>query len=113
MRLLVIFPICVTGADAVDSVKHSGYSCSFPIYQFIQKTEDVPIEEPVAEETALKVENEDDLDDDRAVVEEVTEEKDDEVKPPKTKSVVVDAWNHLNAAPPIWQRYIAAKNRDE
>ncbi|KIM90780.1 hypothetical protein PILCRDRAFT_59180, partial [Piloderma croceum F 1598] len=83
--------------------KHSGFSSSFPIYQFTQKTEDIPIEEPIAAEAVPEI-NEDDKDDDSAVVEEMAEEKDEEIKPPKTKSVLVDTWNHLNAAPPIWQR---------
>ena len=106
------FTICVTEADRHDRAKHSGFSSSFPIYQFSQKTEDIPIEEPIADEAVPEV-NEGDKDDDSAVVEEMTEEKDEEIKPPKTKSVLIDTWNHLNAAPPIWQRCFTLKNRDE
>jgi heat shock protein beta len=83
--------------------KHSGFSTSFPIYLFSQATEEVPIEEPPLKETASKAEDEDDKDNDEAVVEEVPEDQ-EETKTPKTKTVVVDKWSHLNAAPPLWQR---------
>jgi len=84
--------------------KHSGFSSSFPIYQFTQKTKEVPIEEPVTEEPVPEVEDEGGKDDDEVLVEEVTEKKDEEVRPLKTKWVVVDELAHLNPAPPIWQR---------
>lgn len=92
-------------ADDNRSAKHSGFSTSFPIYLFTQTSEEVPIEETPLEETASKVEDEDDKDNDEAVVEEVPEDQ-EETNAPKTKTVVVDKWSHLNAAPPLWQRCV-------
>lgn len=95
------------------SAKHSGFSSSFPIYQWTETTENVPSEEPVAEEIVTEVEDKDARDEDEALVEDVKETNDEKVKPPKTKSIVVNEWAHLNPAPPIWQRYIAFIKRDK
>lgn len=48
-------------------------------------------------------------DEDEATVEDVPELEDDvdeEEKPVKTKSVIVDEWIHLNSQPPIWMRLV-------
>ncbi|OBZ70180.1 Endoplasmin [Grifola frondosa] len=84
--------------------KHSSFSTAFPIYLFTQRTEEVPDEEPVAEETSASTEETAEIDDEEAVVEEVTDETEEEAKPPKTKTVTVDEWIHMNSQPPIWMR---------
>lgn len=84
--------------------KHSSFSTTFPIYLFTQRTEEVPVEdEETSEETAPSAEFSDE--DEEAVVEDV-EDKDDEEKELKTKSIVVDEWVHLNSQAPIWMRYV-------
>ncbi|GBE79623.1 Heat shock protein 90 homolog [Sparassis crispa] len=76
--------------------KHSLFSSAFPIYLFTQRTEQVPEEEASESETT-----QDDVDEDEAVVEDVSEAKEEM---PKTKSVTVDEWIHMNSQPPIWMR---------
>lgn len=49
------------------------------------------------------------IDDDEAVVREVNgsaDEKEDEVVPPRMKSVIVDEWIRLNPHPPLWMRCV-------
>ncbi|KAJ7179213.1 Hsp90 protein-domain-containing protein [Mycena filopes] len=105
--------------------KHSSYSSTFPIYLFVQSSEevpDVPDVEPIdltasedkpaeaseavtsdAEAETAKAPE----DSDEATVEEevVAEEKvAAEPVPPKMKTVVTDEWVQLNALPPLWMR---------
>lgn len=102
MLFLLYFILYCQSLSLDFRAKHSGFSTTFPVYQFTQKTEEVPIdEEPASEVPAPKVDSEDE---DEAVVEEVSEINEEEEAKPKTKTVVVDAWDHLNAAPPLWQR---------
>lgn len=95
-------------AHNLRSNKHSGFSTAFPIYQFTQENEEVPIEEEETredrkeDEEGGKVYEESEEDEEAAVIEDAEEKE--EAKP-KTKTVVVDKWAHLNPAPPIWQRY--------
>ncbi|KAF5388243.1 hypothetical protein D9615_000400 [Tricholomella constricta] len=97
--------------------KHSSFSSSFPVYLFTQRTEEVPdeddVEEPSiststadADTTETPADSESTkVDEDEAIVEDVTEESEKkEPPPPKMKSVVVDEWVQLNAQPPIWTR---------
>lgn len=44
------------------------------------------------------------IDDDEAVVEDLDEQPEANLK---TKKVIVDDWMHLNALPPVWLRYTA------
>lgn len=69
----------------------------------------MPIEETLAEKTTVEDE---DKDNDEAVVEEAPEDN-EEIKAPKTKTVVVDKWSHLNSAPPLWQRCVGSAERLE
>jgi hypothetical protein len=49
-------------------------------------------------------------DDDEATIEDVpsvADDKKDEMKPPKMKSIVVDEWVPLNSQPPIWMRFVS------
>lgn len=85
--------------DGSHSAKHSGFSSSFPIYLWTETTKEVPIEEP--EETKDQEEDKKGADDDEVVVEDI---EDKEVEAPKTKSITVEEWSHLNSAPPLWQR---------
>ncbi|KAG6880046.1 hypothetical protein C0992_007363 [Termitomyces sp. T32_za158] len=91
--------------------KHSSFSSTFPIYLFTTRTEEVPDEEAVVKsdhsETASTTTDatEMSLDEDEAIVEELTEESEaKESQPPKMKSVVVEEWTQLNVQPPIWAR---------
>ncbi|KAG5646569.1 hypothetical protein DXG03_002872 [Asterophora parasitica] len=102
--------------------KHSSFSSSFPVYLFTQRTEEVPDEDaaeepattaaaedatetPADSDSAADAEEKPKVDEDEAVVEDVTEESEKkEPPPPKTKSVVVDEWLQLNGQPPIWTR---------
>ncbi|KAG6900979.1 hypothetical protein C0993_004417, partial [Termitomyces sp. T159_Od127] len=91
--------------------KHSSFSSTFPIYLFTTRTEEVPDEEAVEKEDSFEKTStttdttESPLDEDEAIVEEVTEESETkESKPPKMKSVVVEEWTQLNVQPPIWAR---------
>jgi heat shock protein 90kDa beta len=43
---------------------------------------------------------------DEALVEDVKEEKEGADPSPKMKTVVVEEWAHLNAQPPLWQRWV-------
>ncbi|EMD40828.1 hypothetical protein CERSUDRAFT_111414 [Gelatoporia subvermispora B] len=88
-------------ADLVN--KHSSFSSQFPIYLFTQRTEHVPDEETVEESPAEET-LEKEVDEDEAVVEDVDEAEETEIKEPKMKEVVVDEWIHLNSQPPIWVR---------
>ncbi len=44
------------------------------------------------------------MDEDEAVVEDVTEKEEKAKKSPKTKQIQVDEWLRLNSQPPIWMR---------
>ncbi|KAL9712700.1 hypothetical protein Ac2012v2_003937 [Leucoagaricus gongylophorus] len=88
--------------------KHSSYSSSFPIYLFTQKEKEV-----VDEDAGLDVGNKEDEptmpeetnpDEDEAVVEEVSEDRDENPPAPKMKKMIIDEWEQLNAQPPIWTR---------
>ena len=90
------------------SHKHSSYSSSFPIYLFTQKEKEV-----VDEDAGLDVGNKEDEptmpeetnpDEDEAVVEEVSEDRDENPPAPKMKKMIIDEWEQLNAQPPIWTR---------
>ena len=78
--------------------KHSVFSSSFPIYMFAQREKEVP-EEPVPE--TLVSDEETDRMEDEAVIEEV-ENTPQEVK---TKTILVDEWDHVNPRPSLWTRY--------
>ncbi|ETW84044.1 hypothetical protein HETIRDRAFT_381382 [Heterobasidion irregulare TC 32-1] len=80
--------------------KHSSFSTTFPIYIYSQEEKQVPVEETEPEAPTPSPETDSD-DEDEAVIEEVVEEKE---KEPKTKTVLVDEWTHLNAQPPLWVR---------
>jgi len=56
-----------------------------------------PVEETIDESAPS------DVDDDEAVVEEVADEEVEAPKP-KTKTVEVDKWSHVNPALPLWAR---------
>ncbi|KAF9451709.1 HSP90-domain-containing protein [Macrolepiota fuliginosa MF-IS2] len=93
--------------------KHSSYSSSFPIYLFTQKEREVPDEDAKPEVEAKdeeekppkSEETESDGDDDEAIVEEVSEDEEKKEPPaPKTKKIIVDEWEQLNAQPPVWTR---------
>lgn len=93
------------------SNKHSSYSSSFPIYLFTQKEQEIPDEdaeaEPEAEEEEKSSESEEtESDDDEAVVEEVPEDEEKKDVAPKTKKIIVDEWEQLNAQPPVWTRSV-------
>ncbi|KAJ3830537.1 Hsp90 protein-domain-containing protein [Lentinula raphanica] len=87
--------------------KHSSFSTSFPIYLFTQRTEEVPDEDAILEETSpaepASTATSDDEDSDEAVIEDVTEAEQTPASQ-KTKTVVVDEWVRLNGQPPIWTR---------
>ncbi|KIK65280.1 hypothetical protein GYMLUDRAFT_38715 [Collybiopsis luxurians FD-317 M1] len=86
--------------------KHSSFSTSFPIYLFTQRTEEIPDEDALPEETSPaepEPKPASDDDDDEAIIEDITEQEQTPV-PARMKSVVVDEWVHLNGQPPIWQR---------
>lgn len=80
--------------------KHSSFSTTFPIYIYSQEEKQVAVEEAEPEAPTPSPETDSD-DEDEAVIEEVVEEKE---KEPKTKTVLVDEWTHLNAQPPLWVR---------
>ncbi|TFK75925.1 HSP90-domain-containing protein [Pluteus cervinus] len=93
--------------------KHSSHSSSFPLYLWTHRTEEVPIEEepePSAESTeqsaeSLDAENVPKQDEDEAIVEEeVKPVEPKEPEKPKTKTVEVEEWGHINASPPLWTR---------
>ncbi|KAH9977725.1 Hsp90 protein-domain-containing protein [Lactifluus volemus] len=78
--------------------KHSAFSSSFPIYLYRQREEEVPEpEEPVGESPASDEEIVD-HGEDEAVIEEV-EDSDSQPSEVKKKTILVDDWAHLNAAP--------------
>ncbi len=81
--------------------KHSVFSSSFPIYLFAQREKEVP-EEPVAEPSTSDDENADRAEDE-AVIEEV---QDSSAKEVKMKKILVDEWDHVNARPSLWTRYL-------
>ncbi|KAI1789557.1 heat shock protein Hsp90 [Ganoderma leucocontextum] len=90
--------------------KHSSFSTTFPIYLASKRTEFV-LDEEAKEEAApeeKKPEEETpkaDVDEDEAVVEDVTEKDEEKLKKsPKTKQIQVDEWLRLNSQPPIWMR---------
>ncbi len=90
------------------SHKHSSYSSSFPIYIFTQKEQEVPdedaeVEDEVKEEVEAET-GETESDEDEAVVEEVSEDDEKKEITPKTKKIIVDEWEQLNAQPPVWSR---------
>ncbi|KAF7980963.1 hypothetical protein HWV62_36213 [Athelia sp. TMB] len=95
--------------------KHSGFSTAFPIYQFQQEEKEIPIDDeeaPADEEKAeekteekteeVEAESDDAEEDEEAAI--IEDEEEEVAKAPKTKTIIVDKWSHLNAAPPIWQR---------
>lgn len=95
--------------------KHSSFSSSFPVFIFTQRTEEVPDEDAITEESPIsssevteaptEAEPEKNDDDDEAIIEEVTEENEKkEASAPKTKSVLIDEWVQLNAQAPLWTR---------
>jgi heat shock protein 90kDa beta len=81
--------------------KHSVFSSSFPIYLFAQREKEVA-EEPVAEASTSDEENADRAEDE-AVIEEV---QDSSAKEVKMKKILVDEWDHVNARPSLWTRYL-------
>jgi heat shock protein beta len=81
--------------------KHSVFSSSFPIYLFAQREKEVT-EESVAEPSTTDEENADRAEDE-AVIEEV---QDSSAKEVKTKKILVDEWDHMNARPSLWTRYL-------
>jgi heat shock protein 90kDa beta len=88
--------------------KHSAFSSSFPIYLYRQREEEVPEpEEPVGESPASDEEIVD-HGEDEAVIEEV-EDSDSQPNEVKKKTILVDDWAHLNAAPPLWARYLCLR----
>jgi heat shock protein beta len=84
--------------------KHSVFSSSFPIYLFAQREKEVT-EEPVAEPSTSDEENADRVEDE-AVIEEV---QDSSAKEVKTKKILVDEWDHVNARPSLWTRYLCLR----
>jgi heat shock protein 90kDa beta len=80
--------------------KHSVFSSSFPLYMFQQKEKEVP-EEPEPEPLVSDEGNVDHAEDE-AVIEEVEESPAKEVK---TKTILVDHWEHVNSRPSLWTRY--------
>lgn len=84
-------------------LKHSAFSSSFPIYLFAQREKEVP-EEPVAEPSIS--EGDADHAEDEAVIEEV---QDSSAKEVKMKTILVDEWDHINARPSIWNRYLCLR----
>jgi len=92
----------VTLAELID--KHSVFSSSFPIYLFAQREKEVT-EEPVAEPSTSDEENADRAEDE-AVIEEV---QDSPAKEVKTKKILVDEWDHVNARPSLWTRYLCLR----
>jgi len=81
--------------------KHSVFSSSFPIYLFAQREKEVA-EEPVVETSTSDEEGADHADDE-AVIEEV---QDSSAKEVKMKKILVDEWDHINARPSLWTRYL-------
>ncbi|KAI0750667.1 heat shock protein Hsp90 [Daedaleopsis nitida] len=92
--------------------KHSSFSTSFPIYFLAHRVKMEPVE-PVVEE-AVEEEKEpdaaaetpkDELDEEEAVVEDVTEETEEKkLKEPEMKHVTYEEWEQLNSQPPLWMR---------
>lgn len=94
----------------IRSNKHSSFSTTFPIYLASKRTEFV-LDEEAKEESAPEEKKSDaeetpksDVDEDEAVVEDVTEKEKEEKKSPKTKQIQVDEWLRLNSQTPIWMR---------
>ena len=90
--------------------KHSSFSTTFPIYLHTTSTKYVPDEETEVEteekEKDPEVETDDStVDEDEAVVEDVTEEE-EKPKTPKVKAIEVEEWVRLNSQPPIWMRLV-------
>lgn len=79
------------------STKHSIFSTTFPIYLWEKKTEEVPIEPEVSEKKESP-------ESDEAIVEDAPEPEADTT--PKTKTVEVEDWTHVNPQLPLWQRYV-------
>lgn len=79
--------------------KHSVFSSSFPIYMFRKQEKEVP-EEPEPEPT-VSDEGTADHAEDEAVIEEVEQSP----KEVKTKTILVDHWEHVNPRPSLWTRY--------
>lgn len=95
------------GADKAYRNKHSAFSSTFPIYLFKQENQEVPDEEAEgAADAEVEKESKDEFDDDMIVEDDET--PDAEAPAPKTKTVVVDKWEHLNSQAPIWSRYAFA-----
>lgn len=84
--------------------KHSAFSSSFPIYLYEQREKEVP-EEPVAE-PSISDEGDADHAEDEAVIEEV---QDSSAKEVKMKTILVDEWDHINARPSLWTRYLCLR----
>ncbi|KAN0097613.1 Hsp90 domain containing protein [Tylopilus felleus] len=78
--------------------KHSAFSTSFPIYLWNEVEQEVPIEE---EEEIPQSDPETKDNGEEAVVE---EEKQADPDTPKTKTVMVGLWEHMNSQPPLWMR---------
>lgn len=94
----------------IRSNKHSSFSTTFPIYLASKRTEFV-LDEEAKEESAPEEKKSEadeapktDVDEDEAVVEDVTEKEQKEKKSPKTKQIQVDEWLRLNSQTPIWMR---------
>lgn len=90
-------------SDLID--KHSVFSSSFPIYLFAQREKEVP-EEPVAEPSTSDEEKTDRAEDE-AVIEEVQDSSAN--KEVKMKKILVDEWDHMNARPSLWARYLCLR----
>ena len=86
--------------------KHPALSTSFPIYLFTQRKDEVPVPEgrkpdPEPAKTRVAAEK---GDEDKAVVEDATEKKEEKEKPVPTKWVIVDELVQLNSPAPLWTR---------
>ncbi|TBU32908.1 heat shock protein Hsp90 [Dichomitus squalens] len=90
--------------------KHSSFSTAFPIYLASKRVEFILDQEAEDEAAAQEKKPDDeettkvDIDEDEAVIEDVTEEVEEPKKTPKTKQIEVDEWIRLNSQPPIWMR---------
>jgi heat shock protein beta len=84
--------------------KHSMFSSSFPLYLFAQREKEVA-EEPVAE-PSISDEGNTDHEEDEAVIEEVEDSSPKEIK---MKTILVDEWDHINARPSLWTRYLCLR----
>ncbi|OJT08017.1 Endoplasmin, partial [Trametes pubescens] len=92
--------------------KHSSFSTTFPIYMHTTRTEMVPDEEAESaaaaaepEKTAPADSDDTEVDEDEAVVEDVSDESEPAAKrEPKMKPITVEEWLQLNSQPPIWMR---------